>query len=107
MSEPVTPICAGCQKPFTAVRGQWGKGRPRKYCAPNCRPPNPGARVPRMHPAMTEREYTDDEAEFLKACDHYKRVHKLPYLLACDYLKVIRGMGYAKVATDTGSPVVG
>ena len=49
-------------------------------------------------PVTSDREYTADEWEFLKACDE-ERVRIRPrHLATSDYLRILIGLGYAKHA---------
>lgn len=47
--------------------------------------PNPGC------------DYSDEEVEFLKAVDQYRREHKKSYLTCVEILAVAKSLGYRKV----------
>ena len=49
---------------------------------------------PLPSPATTEREYTDEERTFLRACQDYASRYHKRFLDACEYLYVIKQMGY-------------
>lgn len=51
-------------------------------------------------PACTQIEYiyTDDQLEFLKAIDAYKRLRHRPHPTDAEVLAVARSLGYRKVA---------
>ena len=51
----------------------------------------------RCRPGRT-RITTDDEVEFLEAVERFKRVTGKRFPTCCDLLKVIRALGYRKVA---------
>lgn len=40
------------------------------------------------------RLYTDEERQFLVACDAFRRHHRRIFLAACDYLTVLVSLGY-------------
>jgi hypothetical protein len=52
-----------------------------------------------IDPTTCEREYTDEELEFMHAFDRYKRTSGRMFPTCSEVLEVIRGLGYAKVAT--------
>ncbi len=47
-------------------------------------------------------QYTDDEVEFLKAMDQYKREKQRPNPAWHEVLSVLIGLGYRKVSADGG-----
>lgn len=53
-------------------------------------------------PVLESKEYTEDELEFLKACDAYRRARGARFLVATDYLKVLKGLGYKKDGVSDG-----
>lgn len=59
------------------------------------------ARRRQIDPTTCEREYSDDEVEFMNALDQYKRTSGRMFPTCSEILEVIRGLGYAKC----GSPV--
>jgi hypothetical protein len=56
-------------------------------------------KVPRrrqIDPTTCERDYTDDEIEFMKALDRYKRENGRQFPTCSEILEVIRALGYEK-----------
>ena len=51
-----------------------------------------------IDPTTCEREYTDEEIDFMKAMDDYKRRSGRQFPTWSEVLEVVRGMGYRKVA---------
>ncbi|MFZ5830460.1 MAG: hypothetical protein ACOY3P_10245 [Planctomycetota bacterium] len=49
-----------------------------------------------IDPTTCERDYTDDEVEFMTALDEYKRRSGRMFPTCSEVLEVIRGLGYAK-----------
>jgi hypothetical protein len=49
-----------------------------------------------IDPTTCERDYTDDEVEFMNALDHYKRASGRMFPTCSEILEVIRGLGYEK-----------
>lgn len=59
------------------------------------------AKAPRrrqIDPTTCEREYSDDEIEFMRAMDSYKRSSGRMFPTCSEILEVIRGLGYVKTA---------
>ena len=57
-----------------------------------------------IDPTTCERDYTDDEAEFMKAMDRYKRENRRPFPTWSEVLEVMRSLGYRRVAEPTALP---
>ena len=57
-----------------------------------------------IDPTTCERDYSDDETEFMKAMDRYKRDNRRPFPTWSEVLEVLRAMGYRKVADPTDMP---
>jgi hypothetical protein len=55
-----------------------------------------------IDPTTCERDYSDDEIEFMHALDRYKRASGRMFPTCSEVLEVIRGLGYMK--TDAGIP---
>lgn len=59
-----------------------------------------------IDPTTCERDYSEDEVEFMNALDEYKRRSGRMFPTCSEVLEVIRSLGYAKVgqiaATSTG-----
>lgn len=51
---------------------------------------------PVPHPETAGREYSDDESEYLRACEEYRVRYQIRFMSATDYLHVLRSLGYAK-----------
>lgn len=51
-----------------------------------------------IDPTTCERDYSDDEIDFMKAMDDYKRKSGRQFPTWSEVLEVLRGMGYRKVA---------
>lgn len=64
-----------------------------------------GDRRRQVDPTTCERDYTDDEIEFMKAMDDYKREFGRPFPTWSEVLEVIRSLGYRKVADP--APITG
>jgi len=56
-----------------------------------------------IDPTTCERDYTDDEVEFMQVLDTYKRTSGRMFPTCSEILEVIRGMGYVRVATPTAT----
>lgn len=54
-----------------------------------------------IDPTTCERDYTDDEIDFMKAMDIYKRRSGRQFPTWSEVLEVVRCMGYRKVAEPT------
>ncbi len=65
---------------------------------------NQGERRRQIDPTTCERDYTDDEIQFMKAMDQYKRDNSRPFPTWSEVLEVLRSMGYRKVAEATALP---
>jgi len=51
-----------------------------------------------IDPTTCERDYTDDEIEFMQAMDAYKRANGRMFPTCSEILEVIRDLGYQRVA---------
>ncbi len=62
-----------------------------------------------IDPTTCERDYTDDEIEFMKAIDKYRRENGRPFPTWSEVLEVVRLLGYQKVqpTVDSQSLVTG
>jgi hypothetical protein len=63
-----------------------------------------GERRRQIDPTTCERDYNNDEIEFMKAMDQYKRENRRPFPTWSEVLEVLRAMGYRKVAEPTTMP---
>ena len=57
-----------------------------------------------VDPTTCERDYNEDEIEFMKAMDQYKRDNRRPFPTWSEVLEVLRALGYRKVAEPTRLP---
>jgi hypothetical protein len=58
------------------------------------------ARAERLRPDPVGQDvegYTDDEWEFARACEEYRKRARRKFLAASEYLAVARSLGYRKV----------
>jgi hypothetical protein len=46
--------------------------------------------------AIADRLYDDEQREFLAACDRYRRAKRKVFLVATDYLAVLKSLGYRR-----------
>ena len=56
------------------------------------------ARRRQIDPTTCERDYSDDEVEFMNAMENYKRASGRMFPTCSEVLEVIRSLGYLKVA---------
>ena len=62
------------------------------------------AKVPRrrqIDPTTCERDYSNDEIEFMQALDAYKRANGRMFPTCSEVLEVIRNLGYVRVSGGT------
>ena len=57
-----------------------------------------------IDPTTCERDYNDDETEFMKAMDRYKRENRRPFPTWSEVLEVLHSLGYRRVAEPTDLP---
>jgi hypothetical protein len=57
-----------------------------------------------IDPTTCERDYTDEETDFMKAMDRYKRDNRRPFPTWSEVLEVMRSLGYRRVAEPTDLP---
>ena len=57
-----------------------------------------------IDPTTCERDYNDDETDFMKAMDRYKRENRRPFPTWSEVLEVMRSLGYRLVAEPTALP---
>jgi hypothetical protein len=57
-----------------------------------------------IDPTTCERDYNDEETEFMKAMDRYKRENRRPFPTWSEVLEVMRALGYRRVADPTALP---
>lgn len=63
-----------------------------------------GERRRQVDPTTCERDYSDDEIEFMKSMDQYKRANRRPFPTWSEVLEVLRALGYRKVAQPSTMP---
>src|SRR5262245_13868154 len=63
-----------------------------------------GERRRQIDPTTCERDYTDEEIEFMKSMDQYKRDNRRPFPTWSEVLEVLRALGYRKVAEPSMMP---
>jgi hypothetical protein len=63
-----------------------------------------GERRRQVDPTTCERDYNDEEINFMKAMDQYKRDNRRPFPTWSEVLEVLRALGYRKVAAPTALP---
>lgn len=63
-----------------------------------------GERRRMIDPTTCEREYTEEEIQFMTAMDQYKRDNRRPFPTWSEVLEVLRALGYRKVAEPTALP---
>lgn len=63
-----------------------------------------GERRRQVDPTTCERDYNDEEIEFMKAMDQYKRANRRPFPTWSEVLEVLRSLGYRRVAEATALP---
>lgn len=63
-----------------------------------------GERRRQIDPTTCEREYSDEEVDFMKAMDQYKRDNRRPFPTWSEVLEVLRALGYRKVEQATALP---
>ncbi|MEX2168495.1 MAG: hypothetical protein WD851_04245 [Pirellulales bacterium] len=54
-----------------------------------------------IDPTTCERDYSDDEVEFMNALDLYKRKSGRMFPTCSEVLEVIRGLGYGKLTANS------
>jgi hypothetical protein len=63
-----------------------------------------GERRRQVDPTTCERDYNDDEIDFMKAMDLYKRCNRRPFPTWSEVLEVLRALGYRRVEKPTALP---
>jgi hypothetical protein len=64
------------------------------------RPRRKQQRRRQIDPTTCEREYTDQEIQFMHALDAYKRTAGRMFPTCSEILEVIRGLGYVQLSED-------
>src|SRR6516225_11426915 len=63
-----------------------------------------GERRRQVDPTTCERDYNEEEINFMKAMDQYKRDNRRPFPTWSEVLEVLHALGYRKVAEATALP---
>ena len=63
-----------------------------------------GERRRQIDPTTCERDYNNEEIEFMKAMDQYKRENRRPFPTWSEVLEVLRALGYRKTAEPSMMP---
>src|SRR2546425_9214807 len=63
-----------------------------------------GERRRQIDPTTCERDYSNDDIEFMKAMDQYKRENRRPFPTWSEVLEVMRALGYRKTEAATALP---
>ena len=64
------------------------------------------ARRRQIDPTTCERDYSDDEVEFMQSLDAYKRRSGRMFPTCSEILEVVRDLGYVKLATQAATTPV-
>jgi hypothetical protein len=59
-----------------------------------------------IDPTTCERDYSNDEIEFMHALDAYKRFSGRMFPTCSEILEVIRALGYVRLKEETAFPIV-
>ncbi|MFO7901525.1 MAG: hypothetical protein ACQESR_20590 [Planctomycetota bacterium] len=62
-----------------------------------------GQRRRQIDPTTCERDYSDEEIEFMQALDAYKRANGRMFPTCSEILEVVREMGYVRLPRDEES----
>lgn len=65
-----------------------------------------GERRRQVDPTTCEKDYSDDEIEFMRSMDLYKRHNRRPFPTWSEVLEVLRSLGYRKTEPPTPIPGV-
>ena len=68
------------------------------------KPRQVGERRRQVDPTTCERDYNEDEIEFMRAMDQYKRDNRRPFPTWSEVLEVLSALGYRRVAEPTAMP---
>ena len=68
-----------------------------------CKEPSRPQRRRQIDPTTCERDYSNDEIEFMRALDAYKRQTRRMFPTCSEILEVIRSLGYVRVSPSGSS----
>ena len=96
----------GSSESIVTIDRRRGERRDKPEVAPKSEKPagEPRRKVQRrrqIDPTTCERDYTNDEVEFMQALEAYKRANGRMFPTCSEVLEVIRKLGYAKVPAET------
>jgi len=63
-----------------------------------------GERRRQVDPTTCEKDYSEEEIDFMKAMDLYKRANRRPFPTWSEVLEVLRALGYRRVEEPTALP---
>jgi len=63
-----------------------------------------GERRRQVDPTTCEKDYSEEEIDFMKAMDLYKRANRRPFPTWSEVLEVLRALGYRRVEQPTALP---
>ena len=113
MSNEVTPPADNGSGDQGSERRGHGGGDRRKRSIPvaverrsgkDRRVQKEGERRRQVDPTTCEKDYSDDEIDFMKAMDLYKRANRRPFPTWSEVLEVLHALGYRKVEKPTQLP---
>jgi hypothetical protein len=95
----------GSSESIVTIDRRRGERRDKPAVAPKSEKPagEPRRKVQRrrqIDPTTCERDYTNDEVEFMQALEAYKRANGRMFPTCSEVLEVIRKLGYAKVTAE-------
>ncbi len=94
---------AKSNKPELVIDRRTSKDERRKESLPIAAERRKVPRRRQIDPTTCERDYSDDEIEFMQALDAYKRTSGRMFPTCSEILEVIRGLGYVRVTSSTPS----
>lgn len=89
--------------PENAITVDRRGGKERRSNARNAGPPPSGVerrkvqRRRQIDPTTCERDYSNEEIEFMRAMDEYKRLNGRMFPTCSEILEVVRSLGYVKM----------
>lgn len=95
MSDKVSATDSAAPKPQSAIERRKVNSAEKRRTSERRR---------QVDPTTCEREYSDDELEFMRAVELYKRQSRRPFPTLSELLEVLASLGYRKVAEPTPLP---
>lgn len=107
-----------CRRRSTGRRGEdhGEQGKPPVLAGPQMERRKKVSRRRQIDPTTCERDYTDDEIQFMNALDAYKRASGRMFPTCSEVLEVVRSLGYVRLspgemaahgATSSSTPSTG